>query len=176
MKEPLHKYEPDQEIEHRSSAGTRFKCKRSDLKEVVEVHGKHKIKDESFLKDVFQFGAWHANNVWPSLSYYGHGFQGYDTVDFEIVPCKHAFSKLREKDLKDEWMSVSAKCSDCGEYFGWRCKESPDSVCHYYTRDGEVKLINGSIDKELYKTNPDYDPDYESDDICLYCGHPEERK
>ena len=64
-----------------------------------------------------------------------------------------------------------------GQYIGgWWCDKSPDNSCYYYSdeKDGSriVELCNGTevaLPKEL-------DPEYETDDCCLFCGEPEERK
>jgi|688.fasta_scaffold438176_2 hypothetical protein len=63
-------------------------------------------------------------------------------------------------------------CVICRRGFGWLCKESPDKVCHYYSNDKMVELING----KLVPIPSDHDPKYETDDACIYCGEPEERK
>ncbi len=86
--------------------------------------------------------------------------------------CKHEFKPLTPKQLADKWMSEGAHCLICNEGFGWRCKESPDGVCHYFTEDGKVELITG----ELVSPPPEHDVEYESDDDCLWCGLPDERK
>jgi hypothetical protein len=86
--------------------------------------------------------------------------------------CKHAFKPLTQKQLDDKWMSISAECTVCGQDFGWRCKESPDSVCHYESSNGKVALIDGSMVSIPF----DHDPNYETDDSCIFCGHPDERK
>ena len=65
----------------------------------------------------------------------------------------------------------SAYCSICGEDFGWWCPDSPDHVCHYYSEDGEVSLIDGTKVKKPKDASED-----ESDDWCIFCGDPEERK
>jgi hypothetical protein len=64
-------------------------------------------------------------------------------------------------------------CPKCGEYFdGWKCSESPDGVCHYYSDEGKVELIDGSY----YSLPENYDADNETDDGCIFCGQPRERK
>lgn len=55
---------------------------------------------------------------------------------------------------------------------GWDCPESLDKVCHYYSVNGMVKLNNG---KEV-KMPESHDPTMESEDWCIFCGEPEERK
>lgn len=89
-----------------------------------------------------------------------------------IRQCQHEFRPLTASEIKDEWMSVNSVCLICGMGFGWRCKKSPDSVCHYFSdANGVVSLINGeSI------TIPDPEPEYQGEDGCLFCGHPNERK
>ena len=91
--------------------------------------------------------------------------------------CKHSFKPLTQNQLKDKWMSESAFCDTCGVHFGWRCKKSPDSVCHYHTEGGAVDLIEGTPDFFKYRKTGNWtSEDNESDDCCVYCGHPDERK
>jgi len=68
----------------------------------------------------------------------------------------HQFKPLSKEDLDDKWMSVGASCIICGGHFGWRCKVSPDGVCHYHTEDGKIELSDGTQ--------------------CIWCGHSSERK
>jgi len=84
----------------------------------------------------------------------------------------HQFRELKPKELADEWMSVGSTCLICGEHFGWRCKVSPDGVCHYHTEDGKVELSDGT----LVDPPAEHDPNYETSDSCIWCGHPDERK
>lgn len=65
----------------------------------------------------------------------------------------------------------TAYCSICNEYFNWFCEESPDNTCHYYSKNNQITLIN----KTTY-TLKDYNNDYETDDCCIFCGQPNERK
>jgi hypothetical protein len=68
----------------------------------------------------------------------------------------------------------SLRCDVCGRGFGWRCPESPDGVCHYYTEeDGKIHLIDG---RKVDVPDKDHDPQYETDDSCLFCREPSERK
>ena len=81
-------------------------------------------------------------------------------------------------------------CEVCDKHFGHYCPESPDHGCHYYTEDDglHVKLYTGEI---IRKPIDAHDPDdwagrtitvnedckrYETDDSCLFCHAPEERK
>lgn len=86
--------------------------------------------------------------------------------------CPHTFDPLTKAELDDKWMSVGAWCLGCESDFGWRCKESPDGVCHYDTCDGKVHLINDSI----CDPPEGHDKRRETLDSCIFCGHPEERK
>jgi hypothetical protein len=63
--------------------------------------------------------------------------------------CKHRFRPLTKKELADQWMSVGARCLDCGMDFGWRCKVSPTGYCEYGDDGSEY---------------------------CIHCEHPSERK
>lgn len=83
--------------------------------------------------------------------------------------CKHMFKPFTEFQLLDKWHSSTATCLSCGEQFGWRCKESPDGVCHTYVdSDGSITLIDGT------KVKAPADEYYNGD--CVYCGMPDERK
>jgi hypothetical protein len=65
-----------------------------------------------------------------------------------------------------------AQCVICEEIFGHWCSNSPDHACHYYTDFGEIVLVDGSrIAAPL-----EHDVEYETDDSCIYCMDPEERK
>ena len=86
--------------------------------------------------------------------------------------CRHVFKPLTEKQLGDKWMSVSSVCLGCGQHFGWRCKKSPDGVCHYFSEDGKIELIDGTN----VPVSEGHDDQYETDDTCLFCGMPDERK
>ena len=75
-----------------------------------------------------------------------------------IQKCPHWFKELTEAELNDKWMSVGATCKMCHKSFGWRCKDSPDSVCHYFTttdRDGVrcVELSDGTLDHNFPRTD-----------------------
>ena len=86
--------------------------------------------------------------------------------------CPHEFRELTNKEIKDKWMSEGAQCLICEGGFGWRCKKSPDSVCHYSSQDGKVELLDGT----KVDVPEGHDPKYESDDGCIFCGMPDERK
>lgn len=94
-----------------------------------------------------------------------------------LKKCKHVVRPLTE-EMKaairnDATASWDAGCELCEEGFGYYCPESPDSVCHYFTDDGTITLIDGS---KVPVPNEDHDPEYETDDSCLFCGDPYERK
>jgi hypothetical protein len=86
--------------------------------------------------------------------------------------CRCEFRELTPDELDDRWMSIGAKCLKCDKSSGWRCKESPDGVCHYRSRNGCVDLLGG----ELYPLPESHDKLGESADWCIFCGLPDERK
>lgn len=55
---------------------------------------------------------------------------------------------------------------------GWFCPDSPDHACHYFTEDGLVVLTSG----DRIQPPPEHDVTGETEDICIFCGLPEERK
>jgi len=102
--------------------------------------------------------------------------------------CPHVIYRDGAEDYEPECDGSVAACAVCGTRFGWWCPDSPDHACHYYTigssraddydpRDdtltnhGRVKLLTGE-----FVTPPQHDPEYETDDQCLWCGQPNERK
>lgn len=68
----------------------------------------------------------------------------------------------------------SLRCAVCQKYFGWYCPESPDKTCHYFTNEnGLIELMN----RELVRPGKEWPgKKFESDDFCVFCGHPDERK
>jgi hypothetical protein len=68
----------------------------------------------------------------------------------EILPCD---KDIREKLKKNKWASTGAWCPHCERHFGWWCPDSPSGECDYEQPDGTY-----------------------NDDLCKYCGMPEERK
>lgn len=100
-----------------------------------------------------------------------------DRVHVLMRQCPHEF-KLLTDEMKHELRECSyeygsAICQICDNNFGWRCADSPDTVCHYYTNDGNhVKLIDGT----LANVPSGHDHRYETSDCCIFCGNPDERK
>lgn len=101
--------------------------------------------------------------------------------------CPHVMETVKEQSTYST--TIEVKCKVCGTVqahdHGWTCEKSPDGICHYYTdtdRDGVrcVVLTDGTMDHNFPRTeegsNWEWHPDYETDDMCLYCGEPEERK
>lgn len=85
--------------------------------------------------------------------------------------CTHHLSPLTPSQRGEEWMCIRAHCEVCEASFGWRCKESPDSVCHYFTDDGKIELIDGT---EIIAPKG-HDFEWETEDCCIFCGDPDER-
>ena len=97
--------------------------------------------------------------------------------------CTHVAPNLILNKIFKEYDSQS--CIICGTYMGHGCGKSPDRVCHYYTTE-----VNGQRGVELFEgkfvplkdilsegeTEDDYCMENETDDYCLFCGLPEERK
>ena len=69
----------------------------------------------------------------------------------------------------EDWGSAQCKC---GKYHGWYCPKSPDHRCYYFTQAGKVLMKDGTLEDPP----PEHDTDYESDDWCVFCGSPDERK
>lgn len=82
--------------------------------------------------------------------------------------CVCKFPPLTPEQLADPWMSISSPCEICGRRHGWRCKISPDSVCHYRVTNGKVTLLGG---EQVSCAESKY-----SGEHCVYCGLSSERK
>ena len=69
------------------------------------------------------------------------------------------------------------KCIICKSHMSWYCPDSPDHQCHYFSEiDDEGRPFVESIHGEKILLIG-YDPQQnESDDWCIFCGNPEERK
>lgn len=70
----------------------------------------------------------------------------------------------------------SAKCNDCGSYMGHFCKSSPDNLCYYFSEEAEAKLFVTLHNGSRHSLPKDHDVEGESDDWCIFCGEPEDRK
>lgn len=87
--------------------------------------------------------------------------------------CTHPAEKVGEKKNSD-----CAHCTECDKTLGWFCPESPDKQCHYYTSKDDkgyyVELRSG--ERHYFNNYKKSDQDDETDDSCLFCGEPDERK
>jgi hypothetical protein len=71
----------------------------------------------------------------------------------------------------------SKSCSDCNERMdGWWCDKSPDNSCYYFSEEKDGKHVVGLENGSQFILPADHDPEEESEDCCLFCGEPEERK
>ena len=112
--------------------------------------------------------------------------------------CCHVVKRQTHVDKYGWW--EPAQCAICDSILekGWYCPDSPDLICHYFSvteDDGSetVMLLDGNEvpcpKSRCYDCDPCNmkprdvclnpgvpDQEYQSEDWCLYCGHPEERK
>lgn len=101
--------------------------------------------------------------------------------------CPHIYVQVETKGYYS--LTIKRMCQICDDEsnvaHGWKCDDSPDKICHYYTmvdRDGVrcVDLADGLLDHNFPRTDKEkrwkWDPEYETCLCCLYCGAPEERK
>lgn len=88
---------------------------------------------------------------------------------------KAAQAELRAALDAHEHSLSEAGCAVCGTSLTWDCPESPDGYCHYVTEwgsDTKVLLRDGTT-VELSEPTP---RQYQTEDACLFCGEPDERK
>lgn len=100
-----------------------------------------------------------------------------------LQSCTHyvVCDKCRQQKCicKGKWPCSSPRCLICGEHIGdgWYCPGSPDQECHYYTLEDENGYYTEMRDGSKVYMPKEYDnKDYETDDDCLFCHQPEERK
>jgi hypothetical protein len=86
-----------------------------------------------------------------------------------IKTCKHEAIEYHTWGKDDHG---SATCRICESHLGWYCPESPDRGCHYTSEKGKVELSDGT----LVDVPAGHDDSYETDDSCIFCGQPDERK
>lgn len=89
-----------------------------------------------------------------------------------INRCRHPNEGVRRKGL-------SPYCNTCNNYMeGWFCPKSPDKMCYYYSEPTKVdgKFVIALRDGTSFPLGEFHLQDYETDDQCLFCGYPEERK
>jgi hypothetical protein len=76
-------------------------------------------------------------------------------------------------------------CKVCGyrRFEEWYCPDSPDHICHYRSEFDLGKRLRYviSVNREKIYLTKKYTKDFgqdmrESDDWCIFCGNPEERK
>ena len=85
---PFPEMKNDDPFMHRTQHGTIFLCKRADLKTPVIV-----LTDrDNLLCEAVEFGAWHAQIVWPELN----GFAGYDAIRYLTIHCEDPDEKYRQ--------------------------------------------------------------------------------
>lgn len=91
----MKKFLNDQPFEHTSRNGLTFTGERCDLKAGVNVqYPSWKLSVEQIGADFAQFAAWHNGCIWEQLN----GFQGYDCVDYTMIPC------VEELEERNPWI------------------------------------------------------------------------
>ena len=68
-------------LSHMCGNGTMFKCETLNLSTVVYVEDAYDIPPMLLNADFMEFGAWHGLQIYDKLQ----SFQGYDTVEYELV-------------------------------------------------------------------------------------------
>ncbi len=108
-------------------------------------------------------------------------------VELKMLTDKLAEIQKKIYDIKSNCRHIielkfdQAWCGDCNQYFGWWCPDSPDNTCYYHTYEVDAYLLTSRMVTLIDGTEHilrDYegDPKYESDDDCVFCHDPEERK
>jgi ribA/ribD-fused uncharacterized protein len=92
----------------------------------------------------------------------GRGLNGLGRVLMEV---REELAAAREREgnmpsAKEQWE------------FGWDCPESPDGVCHYFSKEGKVELADG----RSVPVPANHDATNESQEWCIFCKEPKERK
>lgn len=92
-----------------------------------------------------------------------------DALHRRLAPCKHPTTSKKEE---------SHYCQQCKSYVGegWWCPDSPDHHCYYFTEEGFESRYVVLKDGTEYHFHKGHDAEYETDDCCLFCCQPDERK
>jgi hypothetical protein len=70
-----------------------------------------------------------------------------------------------------------AVCIFCKQNFGWYCHKSPDRTCYYYSDERKGKTVTLKSGQKIdLPAEHEAQARWESDDFCLFCGGPDERK
>ena len=75
-----------------------------------------------------------------------------------------------------------SECVICDKDLGLWCQESPDNTCHYYSvkepqiYDEKPRYAVELVTGEMHILPKYYKDTYETEDCCIFCGQPEERK
>lgn len=91
-----------------------------------------------------------------------------------IKDTEKLLNKLRQLDeLKKEYETRKAE-----RIFSWDCPKSPDYKCHYFTEEPwyDGRRVVYLSDGRTYGYDGQVPQEYESEDCCLFCGEPYERK
>ena len=108
-------------------------------------------------------------------------FEAKKARDAHLEVCPHNIHYSIDLSWGEEWPEGDCWCAVCDMHFGHYCPKSPDHACHYFSEDGYVKLNTGETVPK--PRDPEDDPkdyalsdSYETDDCCIFCGSPQERK
>lgn len=72
---------------------------------------------------------------------------------------------------------LGAKCDVCDKRGGWYCPKSPDHTCYYFSRlDAGATVRHVELRNGQRHLLTGYTKQYESEDWCIFCGEPDERK
>jgi len=86
-----------------------------------------------------------------------------------MLLCPHGAKRVQKGD--------SGVCSECGAGDGsWWCPKSPDNHCYYFSEEAESKRVVLLKNGETFILPADHKHENETDDTCLFCGAPDERK
>jgi hypothetical protein len=94
------------------------------------------------------------------------------------------FHEIKIQEPDNEGYYGSAECIYCdglgwNSIFTWYCPDSPDHACHYHSdSDGKRRYTTDINGERIYlsKKHTDENARWETDDQCLFCGLPNERK
>jgi ribonuclease HI len=145
----------------------------------ITLKDKKKLNDEGLIEHISPLSYVQKNYQKATLtdelrkiliSLLTHYNENHESLEVHLTnTCRH---RIEFEETEDDDGSYGAHCVICDEYFGHYCPGSPDHTCHYQTHDNKITLITG----EEIEAPEDHDSRYESWDMCIYCGGPEERK
>lgn len=98
------------------------------------------------------------------------------------IVCNVCHTNEKECAPDREFGHLGAECDICelgsefDEDLGWFCPDSPDHLCHYFSQEHNQQRCVELLSGQLHPLSLNHKREWETDDQCIFCGNPDERK